>query len=202
MSARNDQITAGILAGGRGRRLGGRDKAWLRLAGRPQLERVVATLRRQVDRLLVNADTTRHDYARLGLPLVGDGAYTRAGPMAGIHALARACGTPYLLCVPVDAPRLPNQLAARMAQAVHRCGARAVLVHDGSARVPVCCLLHRDLATDASDYLERGGRSVDVWLRRLDAIEVGFADHPDGWSLNTPEELADWQARLAAESAA
>lgn len=196
------RITAGILAGGRGHRLGGRDKGWLRLGGRPQVERIIAALQPQVAAIRINTDRNRDAYAHLAPDPVGDGEFPDCGPMAGIRALLAACNTPYLLCVPVDAPHLPTNLASRLTSGMHRHRADAAVVHDGSAPIPVCCLLAGTLAPATSAYLSAGGRSVNAWLQRIGTIAVDFSDHPTGWSLNTPHELATWRHRLAAPEAA
>ena len=51
-----DQITGVVLAGGRGRRMGGVDKGLELLAGRPMAAYAVAALREQCGQVLLNAN--------------------------------------------------------------------------------------------------------------------------------------------------
>lgn len=196
MSISNTEITAGILAGGAGRRLGGHDKGWLRLAGRPQIERVRGVLQPQVGAIRINTDRNRAACTRLDPDPVSDGRFSQCGPMAGIRALLNVCETPWLLCVPVDAPRLPEDLVSRLAGALHHSGAEAAVAQSPGGPIPVCCLLSRSLAPSATTWLDTGGRRVETWLQQIGAIAVDFPDHPEGWSLNTPLELAVWRHRL------
>ncbi|MBP9662373.1 MAG: NTP transferase domain-containing protein, partial [Aeromonas sp.] len=49
-------VSAVILAGGRATRMGGDDKGWVPLAGKPLIVHVLERLRPQVDEVLINAN--------------------------------------------------------------------------------------------------------------------------------------------------
>ncbi|MCE8441724.1 NTP transferase domain-containing protein, partial [Rhodovulum sulfidophilum] len=61
------RIFGTILAGGQGRRLGGVDKALLRLGGETLLERAVGRLGPQVERLALSANGPEAAYRAAGL---------------------------------------------------------------------------------------------------------------------------------------
>ncbi|HDO34129.1 MAG TPA: molybdenum cofactor guanylyltransferase MobA, partial [Chromatiales bacterium] len=65
-------ITGLILAGGRARRMGGRDKGLIPLAGRPLVEHVLSALRPQVATLLISANRNLARYRRCGVPVLPD----------------------------------------------------------------------------------------------------------------------------------
>lgn len=110
-------VTLGILAGGRASRLGGLDKAWLHRDGRSQIESIIAELTPLVGAVLVSANRNAERYRALALDVVAD-AHPDCGPVGGLHALAHACATPWLLTVPVDALRLaPAAVRALIAHA-------------------------------------------------------------------------------------
>tara|TARA_R110002020_G_scaffold48837_20_gene139217 strand:+ start:1463 stop:2035 length:573 start_codon:yes stop_codon:yes gene_type:complete len=112
-----DVVTLGLLAGGRGERVGGRDKAWLPRKGRPALDGLLqeigntafaqrlASVRAQDPRWALREFTCVQDL-RPGQP----------GPLGGLEALAAACRTPWLLVLPVDVFDLPENLLDRLAQ--------------------------------------------------------------------------------------
>ncbi len=54
-------ITGLVLAGGLARRMGGIDKGLVDLGGKPMIEHVLAALRPQVGRLLINANRNLED---------------------------------------------------------------------------------------------------------------------------------------------
>src|SRR5690242_16536522 len=74
-----------ILAGGEGRRVGGRDKGLLSLRGKPVVESVLAILRRQCDDVLVIANRNQDQYSRHAR-VIADETSGHAGPLGGIAA--------------------------------------------------------------------------------------------------------------------
>ena len=121
MAARPD-ITGLILAGGRGRRLGGRNKALLRTGGQTLLARLHAELAPRVARVLVSV---AEPAPWTELPTLVD-PEPDLGPLCGIAAgLARAPG--WLLAVAVDMPCLQGAvldlLLGRLDAATARRGA-------------------------------------------------------------------------------
>src|SRR3979409_1910463 len=75
-----------VLAGGLARRMGGGDKAGLRLGGRTTLERVLARLKPQCAALILNANGDPARFADTGLAVIPDSVPGFAGPLAGILA--------------------------------------------------------------------------------------------------------------------
>ncbi|MGA2794315.1 MAG: NTP transferase domain-containing protein, partial [Roseiarcus sp.] len=75
-----------VLAGGLARRMGGGDKAMVKVGGRTMLERVVARLAPQCDGLILSANGDPARFAAFGLPVVADAVEGFAGPLAGVLA--------------------------------------------------------------------------------------------------------------------
>lgn len=96
-----DEITLGLLAGGRATRLGGLDKAWLVRGGIAQVLRLHARFRAEVAQVLASANRDLPRYAAQGLAAIPD-RIDGAGPLGGLDALADACRTPWLFTLPVD----------------------------------------------------------------------------------------------------
>ena len=118
MKLQPESISAGILAGGEGRRLGGVDKGWVEVDGRPLIEHTIARLKSQCGRILISANRSLARYRALGYGVYADDEDDYRGPLAGIASILRAASTPYVLIVPVDTPYLPCDLAARLAAAM------------------------------------------------------------------------------------
>lgn len=182
-------ITGGILAGGRGRRMGGVDKGLVTWRGRPLIEHVLAALRPQVLELLINANRNQAAYAGYGHPVVADRLDGFAGPLAGFAALLGCCDTDWLAVVPCDAPHLPRDLVARLDTARRRVDADIAVAHDGQRLQPVHVLLGRHLLPDLEAFLAAGERKIDRWYARHRMVTVDFGDCPAAFAnLNTPED--------------
>ncbi|MBS7455963.1 molybdenum cofactor guanylyltransferase [Coralloluteibacterium stylophorae] len=125
MGGRLDDVTLGILAGGEGRRFGGRDKAWIEFAGEPLVLRQVRRLGPWFAQVRVSANRNGDLYRRHGLSAVAD-AGAPQGPLSGVAALLAHCTTAWLMTVPVDAHALePAALHALRAAAERADGAVA-----------------------------------------------------------------------------
>lgn len=186
-------VTAAILAGGGGTRLGGRDKGLEPLEGKPLVEHVIAALR-DVEALLVVANRNVEAYARHARTIT-DATPERHGPLAGIAAACAACGTPWLLTVPVDCPQPPADLAIRLLQAALAGAASAVVVHDGVTRQPLFALYSRHLA-DAAAQAAATGQGVWAWQDAIGVRELDFSDRQRQFhNLNTPDDFIAYAAR-------
>lgn len=168
--ARND-ITAIILAGGAGSRLGGIDKAWAVWRGRPLVEHMIVRMRPQVGSIIVSANRHAHRYGQLDVAVVGDLTGEFGGPLAGVRAAWEQCSTPWVVIVPVDAPRVAENLVARLSAAVQRSqGCRAVVACDENGPQPLFCFVHQSGYPDLLRYWMLGGRSVIDWLGTIGAV--------------------------------
>src|SRR3954452_2617992 len=75
-----------VLAGGLARRMGGGDKALIRIGNETILERTLTRLTPQVGGVVLNANGDPARFASFGLPVVADSVPDFAGPLAGILA--------------------------------------------------------------------------------------------------------------------
>ncbi|ROR32320.1 molybdenum cofactor guanylyltransferase MobA [Inmirania thermothiophila] len=192
-------VTGAVLAGGRGRRMGGRDKGLLELAGRPLAAHILDALRPQCEALLINANRNREAYEALGVPVVGDALAGFQGPLAGFAAALAAATTPLVATVPCDSPLVPPDLVARLRAALEAAGAEIAVAHDGRRLQPVFALLRRELLPSLEAYLAAGDRKIDLWYPRHRTVEVDFSDRPEAFmNANEPEQLAELAARVGA----
>ena len=185
-------LTGMVLAGGEGRRMGGRDKGLEPFAGLPLVGHVVKRLEGRVAELLINANRNADAYRffadRVIADVVMDGAEGGfKGPLMGIYSGLRAAKTPWLLVAPCDSPALPDDLVARMVQGV---GQHDIAVaFDGERLHPVVALLRTSLADDLAATLAVGERKIDRWYARHNWCKVDMSDCPDAFAnLNTEEE--------------
>ncbi|TFW32048.1 molybdopterin molybdotransferase MoeA [Massilia horti] len=203
---KNEQITALILAGGRGTRMGTVDKGLQPFRGATMAAHVLQRLAPQVGTVAINANQNQGEYAKLGVEVWPDETPGFAGPLAGLEAGMRRARTPYLLTAPCDSPFLPADLAERLFAALREHDADlayAATQEPGMRRQPhpVFCLVRVDRLPLLARYLLEGGRKVDGWFAELKAAEVLFEDTNAFRNINTLDELRSMDnagpARLA-----
>ena len=195
VAIRNPDITAAILAGGQGARIGGRDKGLVLLGGTPLIEHVSRAIAAQAGHLLICANRNSQIYAAFGQVVPDRGSGFR-GPLAGIAAALAACETPWLLTVPVDSPHPPADLAERLHAAVQGgAGADVTVASDGTRTQPLFALYRRTLASAAAAALE-SDLAVWRWQQDRKAVTVDFSDRADDFTnLNTEQEFRSWEQR-------
>jgi len=201
----SDPETLGaILAGGLARRMGGADKARIRIGGATILERVLARLRPQCARLVLNANDAGR-FVDAGLLVVADSVPDFPGPLAGILAALdlAAAQTPeiaWLLSAPSDCPFLPRDLVARLHRARRDSGTMIACAASSGRRHPVIALWPVALRDDLRKVLAREGtRSVGEWSARYTLAVAEWQTVPVDpfFNVNTPDDVAE-AARLAA----
>lgn len=195
------QITGVILAGGRGRRMGGVDKGLQPCGGRPLVEWAIDALAPQVGRLMLSANRNRAIYRRYGLPVIADPGRDYQGPLAGIAAALAAASTAWVLIVPCDMPLLPNDLAARLSAAITQEGGEIAIGNDGERNHPLPTLVRASLAASLTRFLASGARKVEQWQAQHRVATADFSDHPDGFTnVNSLWEAEEIGRRLRARS--
>jgi molybdopterin-guanine dinucleotide biosynthesis protein A len=192
-------VTLGlILAGGLARRMGGGDKARIRIGGMTILERVLGRLKPQCSVLVINANGDPARFADNGLPVVADGVPGFAGPLAGIlagldWAAANAPEHEWLASVPGDCPFLPKNLVTRLHEARAAAGTPLACARSGEWRHPVVGLWLVALRDDLRRALiGEGLRKIELWTERHGAALADWPDTPVDpfFNVNTPEDAA------------
>jgi molybdenum cofactor guanylyltransferase len=184
-----DQVTAVILAGGMGRRMGGRDKGQVVLQGHPLIEYVINAIRPQVNSILINANRHQDDYARYGCLVISDMLEGYQGPLAGFSSGMQAAVTPYIVTVPCDGPLLANDLVQRLCAALGKENAEIAVAHDGQRMQPVYALIPTALLTSLQAFLAAGNRKIDQWYACHTLALADFSDSPETFrNINTPED--------------
>lgn len=184
-------ITGVVLAGGRGRRMGGMDKGLMRWRNRPLVSYALAALEGVAETRLINANRNHADYAALGFPVVADANENFDGPLAGLLSAMRAAVTPYVMTLPCDVPLLSEALLRRLAVHLAAADAAVAVAKDAERLQPLLMLVETRLADDLRAWLDTGERKVELWIRRHRWVSVDFSDAPQALAnINTPEDLA------------
>jgi molybdopterin-guanine dinucleotide biosynthesis protein A len=188
-----------ILAGGQGRRMGGVDKAALRLGGQTLLARAIARLGAQTEFLAISAGTDPDRFADYGLPALRD-SFPGAGPLGGLLAgldWAQDLGVDAVATTAVDTPFFPADCIARLA----RVGPPAIAATDdgaGTLRLEggfgLWAVTERRALREA---LGAGIRRVGGWAEVAGARLVPFPDPDAFFNVNRPEDLLRAERVLA-----
>ncbi|HVG51474.1 MAG TPA: molybdenum cofactor guanylyltransferase MobA [Xanthobacteraceae bacterium] len=196
-----------VLAGGQARRMGGGDKAMIRIGGVPILDRVLARLR-PCSQIILNANGDPARFAPWGLPVVADSVPDFAGPLAGIlagldWAAEHAKNIEWMVSAPGDCPFLPENLVARLHDVRRAENKTFACAQSGDWRHPVVGLWPVALRAELRHVLiDEDLRKIEVWTARHGVALAKWPDTPVDpfFNVNTPEDAAKANA-LAATAA-
>ena len=185
-----EQITAVILAGGKGSRLGGLDKGLVVYQGRPIIEHILEAVSPQVGSIVINANRNLETYAGYGYPIISDKLSDFQGPLAGISAAMLSVNTPYILTLPCDGPLVSSDFVKRLIEAMENNSYALAVAHDGERMQPAHALIPVNLLDKLNTYLQSGERSIRHWFGGQEHALADFSDTPEiFYNINTMEQL-------------
>lgn len=208
-------VSAWLLAGGEGRRMGGLDKGLQPWRERPLADWVLQSLVPQVDSIgisanrnqaryeqlltqaLLNSDRPRQD---LGVHRDDADLPAHSGPLAGILTGLRRSQTDWVQAASCDTPRLPSDLVSRLMAAATEANADIAvpLTLEACNSDPMqerlhwtCALLHKRVTPELAAAFVKGERKVGQWIRTQRWVAVSFATASDFENMNSLETLDD-----------
>jgi molybdenum cofactor guanylyltransferase len=183
-----------ILAGGASRRMGGLNKAFLELDGRPLIETIIERVRSVCAEVLIVAGDTR-PYAGLDVPLVED-RFRGVGVLGGLHAGLAAASHDLALVVGCDMPFLNPDLLRAFAEWAD--GFDVSILRQGKQVEPLHAAYRRTCLPAIEAAIRAGERRIvsffpHVRVRYVTPAEIASVDSDlrSFRNVNTPEE---WEA--------
>ncbi len=192
----SNKITGVILAGGKGRRMGGIDKGLVEFKGQALIEPIIAALTPHVDQLMINANRNISNYEKFGYTVINDGNNHYFGPLAGFLAAMKVAKNEQLIFVPCDGPFLKEELVNRLIYSHHNSRSEIVVAHDGARIQPVYVSVLKNLEHSLETYLVSGERKIDRWYQQHDYKLVDCSDILDCFiNINTLDERSCFETK-------
>lgn len=181
-------ITGVILAGGRGSRMGGKDKGLVLYQNKPLYQHVLQRFAPQVTTVWINANRNIEVYQQSGVPTIADTLSDFPGPLAGMLAALQQAESEWVAFCSCDTPCVPSNLVSELWK--NRGQALAVWPRTEQRDHPTLALLHRSLAAPLQDYLARGERKLMLFLQQIGGHSVLFTQAEAAFrNINQPEDL-------------
>ena len=195
---RRDNTVAVVLAGGRSSRMAGRKKTELHLAGEPLLLRVIHRISPQAAVVFVNLNEPVDGMDLEGFTIIPDVVSGYPGPLTGLasvfdHLGGREPLVKAVQLVPCDGPFLPENLLARLAEALNVSQADVACPLYAGEPQPTFSLWRRDTAGAVHDRLRiRGEGGFRGLLKELETVYVTWdeGEIDPFFNINTPADLA------------
>lgn len=198
MSESTLEIGCVILAGGLARRMEGRDKGLVKLAGKPMVQWVLDAVKPQVGSVLINANRNKADYEQFGPAVAEDLIEGHLGPLAGLLTGLKTLQMPAVFMCPCDSPFLPVDMVSRLCASLTNTQADIAVAHDGSRMQPVFCLARQSTVPSLTRFLDSGERKIDRWFAAENTSVVDFSDTPEAFrNINSEQDRLEVEQLLA-----
>lgn len=168
-------VTAVVLAGGQGQRMGGQDKGWVLYQGKPMIQHILDRLTPQVDEVIIIANRHQEDYAALGVPVFSDYIQGFHGPLVGIATGLQHAGYDRVVFVPCDGPFISTELVNSFREQYEHLKKPVIVASDGERLQPMVAMIEKQLLPDLLASIEAGERKPDRWYAKVGMDEVSFA---------------------------
>ncbi|NIE74718.1 molybdenum cofactor guanylyltransferase MobA [Pantoea sp. Ap-967] len=178
-----------ILAGGRGQRMGGRDKGLVAWRGEPLVAHVQRAVRPLSDDLVISCNRNQGAYAAYADQLVGDAEADYPGPLAGVIAGLQVARHDWVVLLACDAPLVDRALVDALRQVAVAAGS-AAMVRQGGFWQPMFSVLPRRVLPVLEQAWAAGERSLQKALLReaVGALECSEGDRRLS-NFNSPDLL-------------
>lgn len=196
----SDRIAGVVLAGGKNSRMGGRDKAFLRVNGETVVARTLALMRMCFPQVLVVSNAPEK-YAGFLVEVIGD-EILGLGPLAGLHAALGRIQYPYAFVVACDMPFLrPEPIRFLVARLRDQ---EAIVPRWGGDVEPLHAIYSATLRPRIAAAVAAGTRSLREFLRHVrveyvpESVMEGIVGAEESFrNVNTPEEAARFAVQVA-----
>ncbi len=188
-------LSAIILAGGEGRRMGGLDKGLVLYQDKPLVEWVKNALPSQVKHIVISCNRHPIEYAKYGQTIHDlPSEFTYGGALSGILAALPLCQYDWVIITPCDLIYYPTDFAqsAWTALSAHLNknpeAAKIAVAHDGERRQNLCLLLHKDEISGLTTALQKS-RAVHDWLNTRLALDIPWLNKQAFLNINDQNQL-------------
>lgn len=178
-----------ILAGGRGQRMGGRDKGLVDWQGEPLVAHVQRVVRPLSDDLVISCNRNQDAYRVYADQLVGDAEADYPGPLAGVIAGLKVARHAWVVLLACDAPLVDRGLIDDLLR-LGVTSDSAAMVRQGGYWQPMFSVLPRRVLPVLEQAWAAGERSLQKALLREAVQGLECADDDRRLSnFNSPELL-------------
>lgn len=158
-----------ILAGGEGRRMGGKDKGWCVRNNKTFIEITLQQIQRQKTMLdqsvaiIISANRNLPNYLNLGYPVFSDIRSGYCGPLAGIETVMSEPSLSHIkrwITWPVDSLKVPDNYLVNMLDS----GAEVSFIKQHRRAHYAHLSISKELKNSLSSYLDSKHHSIKGWL--------------------------------------
>jgi len=157
------KLSAAVLAGGKGSRMHGNNKAFLRYGNQSFIENILEQFE-GIEQVMISVNDTQA-YEKLEFSLVKD-KFSDIGPMGGLYSCLEVCRNDYLFVCAVDMPLLDGQIVHYMSEFISS-DYDCYVIKTGKKVHPLCAIYHKRVFGVVSELITSGNYKMMNLLKHL-----------------------------------
>ncbi len=198
MNAFDEIVPCVILAGGKGRRMGGKEKALVNLLDRPLISYILEKISGKAAPIALNVNSNFKEFKKFGYKILEDPIKGHLGPLVGILASlnwAKNLDKKWVLTLPCDTPFLPKNLIESLIGTKNKNpDTDLVVVKSRGFKHPVIALWKTSNNIKLKNAIDDGIRKIDTFTSQLKIKHVNFdnlirSKFDPFTNLNSPKDL-------------
>jgi len=189
-----DDLTIGILAGGKATRMGNNDKGLISAGGTPFVEILINKIIPHSKDIIINANRNISQYKKYNYPVVEDEIKGFKGPLSGIYSMLKATKKDYLFTLPCDCPNFSWEVIETFIE--NKKSNELCIAHNNLRSQPVFMLISKLKLKSLENYLKSGERKIDLWYKKNNYEYIYFDKNTKFFeNINTMEQLKKYNEK-------
>lgn len=186
------RATCIILAGGRGKRMGGRNKALIPFKNITLIENAIQAIKPQVDEIIISANRDFLYLNKLGFPVIED-QISNQGPLLGIVSAAAHVKTRNVVVTPCDVINIPKNYVQELIFALETTQSDIAIAKTNDRAQHLNCAFKVEIVHALKRTIAQGTLKVSDWQSKLKTSYVEFDGDPNHTlkNINEPRDFSD-----------
>tara|TARA_Y100000768_G_scaffold168102_1_gene125873 strand:+ start:2028 stop:2636 length:609 start_codon:yes stop_codon:yes gene_type:complete len=184
-----DDVSIGILSGGKSSRMGGHDKGLLDFYGKSVLLRIVNLASNFSSDVFVVANSNLDKYNKIHPYVYTDILDDFQGPLSGIYTAMSKCKNKNLIILPCDGPFIIKEYFETLT--TNKSNKDIQVIKTGNRLQPVYARINVSLLGNLENFLQSGERKIDKWYNSCGFDEICYEEDAEMFvNINSEDDIA------------
>ena len=162
METGEKHFSAIILAGGKGKRVGGQDKGLLPYKNKTLVKHVIDAVEPLANEIIISANRNIKNYEAYGYRVVPDTDNNYQGPLAGLAAALPYCRNKKIFITPCDMPLLSIEVFQQLSNGLKE---QSLCIAEADNKLQPVFLMNKKLLASIEQFLKNDQLRLMQWAK-------------------------------------
>ncbi len=183
-----DDVSIGILSGGKSSRMGGNDKGLMKFYGKSVISRIISLANNFSSDVFIIANNNLDKYNQIHPLVYTDILDNFQGPLSGIYTALSKSRNKILIILPCDGPFIDKEYFEVLTTFESNKTIQVIKTNDRLQ--PVYARINTSLLENLKNFLQSGERKIDKWYNACEFDEIYFNKNEEMFlNINTEEDI-------------